>query len=92
MKQLTPVRLIKNAFCQQVLQAEANCADNEMLKELLGRARAKKGMFEGDMEQGELEVGQISGLINEILPASVIVKEIIEEFNLAKSELNEIIF
>ena len=78
LKQLTPVRLIKNKFWQQVAEAEANGATKEQLQELLGRARAKRGMFEGDLEEGELEIGQISGYINQIKPAGVIVQEIIE--------------
>lgn len=91
LKQLTPVRLIKNAFCQRVLQAESECAPPEKLKEILGRARAKKGMFEGDMEEGELEIGQVSGLIHEIKPAAKIVEEILQEFEEARMELINII-
>lgn len=79
-KQLTPVRLIKNDFFNRVAAAEAACASNEELKELLGRARAKKGMFEGDMIEGELEIGQVSGYINEIKPAAEVVAEIWSEF------------
>jgi len=81
LKQLTPVRLIKNEFCNRVLEAEKSGANVEQLKELLGRARAKKGMFEGDLKEGELEIGQISGMIKEIKPAAEIVYEIINEFN-----------
>lgn len=80
LKRLTPVRLLKNDFYQKVQEAESNCASDEALKELLGRARAKKGMFEGDMQEGELEIGQVSGYINEIKPAAEIVKEIWTEF------------
>lgn len=80
MKQLTPVRLIKNEFYQQVQQAEARGASPEELKELLGRGRAKKGMFEGDMQEGELEIGQVSALLNDILPAAEIVKKVWKEF------------
>lgn len=87
LKQLTPVRLIKNEFCQNVLKAEAQCASNEELKQILGRARAKKGMFEGDMTEGELEVGQVAGLIHQVKPAGKILEEIMTEFELAKSEL-----
>lgn len=87
MKQLTPVRLIKNEFCNQILEAESQGADNQKLKEILGRARAKKGMFEGDLVEGELEVGQIAGIIDKIKPAAEIVREIINEFNEAKNEL-----
>jgi len=81
LKQLTPVRLIKNAFWQQVSAAEEKGAGKEELLNILGRARAKKGMFEGDLEEGELEIGQISGLIHEIKPAAQIVHEIVTEFN-----------
>lgn len=87
LKELAPVRLIKNKFYQDVAQLYATGPSQEQLKELLGRARAKKGMFEGDLEEGELEIGQISGLINEILPAGQIVKDMIDEYNYAKNEL-----
>lgn len=80
LKDITPVRLIKNEFYQQVEKAYGNCATQEEIKELLGRGRAKKGMFEGDLLEGELEIGQISGLINEIKSAGDIVDEIITEF------------
>lgn len=80
LKQLTPVRLIKNDFYEKVKQAELRCANADELKELLGRARAKKGMFEGNLQDGELEIGQISGNINDIKPAAIIVKEIWTEF------------
>lgn len=81
LKQLTPVRLIKNAFYEQVKAAENRGAGAEELKEILGRARAKKGMFEGDMDEGELEIGQVSAQIHEVLPAAQIVGNIITEFN-----------
>jgi len=80
MKQLTPVRLLKNAFFTEVQQAELRGATVEELKTLLGRARAKKGMFEGDIEQGELEIGQVSAILDDILPAELIVKNVWEEF------------
>lgn len=80
MKQLTPVRLLKNAFFTEVQQAELRGATTEELKTLLGRARAKKGMFEGDLEQGELEIGQVSAILDDILPAGQIVKNVWEEF------------
>ena len=80
LKQLTPVRLIRNAFYQQVQQAEKDCASPEALQTLLGRGRAKKGMFEGDLEEGELEIGQVSALIKKIMPAADIVREIREEY------------
>ncbi len=80
LKKLTPVRLIKNNFYNQVQEAENNCASIDELKELLGHARAKKGMFEGDMNNGELEIGQISSLIKDIKPAKEIVDAIWNEF------------
>jgi len=88
MKKLMPVRLLKNEFFDKVHAAELRGADQEEMKNLLGRARAKKGMFEGDLVEGELEIGQVSALINEIKPAAEIVKEMIAEFNQAVTELN----
>jgi enoyl-[acyl-carrier protein] reductase II len=73
MKQLTPVRLLKNSFFNQVAAAEAQCASIDEMKNLLGRGRAKKGMFEGDLDEGELEIGQAACLLHEILPARDIV-------------------
>jgi enoyl-[acyl-carrier protein] reductase II len=81
LKKLTPVRLIKNKFWEQIASAEMSGASSEVLAQMLGRARAKKGMFEGDLEEGELEIGQISGYINEIKPAAQIVNEIVNEYN-----------
>jgi enoyl-[acyl-carrier protein] reductase II len=83
LKELTPVRLVKNEFFHQIEQAYENCATTEELKTLLGRGRAKKGMFEGNLSEGELEIGQISGLIHEIKPAAAVVKEIIAEYRAA---------
>ncbi|QOR76520.1 MAG: nitronate monooxygenase [Thermoflavifilum sp.] len=80
LKKLVPVRLLKNPFFQQVQEAENRCASLEELKALLGKGRAKKGMFEGDLENGELEIGQVSALVREIKPAADVVKEIWEEF------------
>lgn len=80
LKKLTPVRLIKNQFFHEVQEAESRGATNEELIELLGRARAKKGMFEGDLDNGELEIGQVSGLIHDIKPAADIVSDIWNEF------------
>lgn len=80
MKKLTPVRMIKNAFYQKVQEAESNCASVAELTDLLGRARAKRGMFEGELEEGELEIGQISGIIHSIKPAADVVSEVWEEF------------
>lgn len=87
MKKLTPVRLLKNEFFNNVKAAEESGADNESLKTLLGRGRAKKGMFEGDMAQGELEVGQVSAIIDKIMPAADVVAEIWDEFQATKKEL-----
>ena len=87
LKQLTPVRLIKNKFAEEVEAAELRGASVEELKTLLGRARAKKGMFEGDMEEGELEIGQISAFIREIKPAKEIVKEVWNEFLEARKKV-----
>jgi enoyl-[acyl-carrier protein] reductase II len=92
LKELAPVRLIKNKFFNDIQEAYANCASVEDLKTLLGRARAKKGMFEGDLVDGELEIGQIAGLIHDILPVETIVNNVITEFNLAKGSVNEIQF
>jgi enoyl-[acyl-carrier protein] reductase II len=88
LKELTPVRLLKNEFYAQLESAYESNASKERLTELLGRGRAKKGMFEGDLKEGELEIGQISGLIDEIKPAAEIVHEIIAEFKAAKEELH----
>ncbi|MBK7559939.1 MAG: nitronate monooxygenase [Chitinophagaceae bacterium] len=80
LKQLTPVRLLKNEFFTQVQEAEKRGATVEELSALLGRARAKKGMFEGDLTEGELEIGQVSALLDSILPAGEIVKNVWKEF------------
>ena len=79
LKALTPVRLLHNAFAQAVQEAEAAGESKERLAELLGRGRAKKGMFEGDLDQGELEVGQVSGMITEMKPAAEVVKELVDD-------------
>lgn len=86
LKELTPVRLIKNQFYNHVNEAIEKCATPEELTALLGRGRAKKGMFEGDLIEGELEIGQISGMIDSILPAKDIIEEILRDF---KSALDE---
>lgn len=86
LKEVTPVRLIKNEFYQKLHQAYERGANAEELKELLGRGRAKKGMFEGDLVEGELEIGQISGLIHEVKPAAEIVQEILDEYRAALKE------
>lgn len=87
LKELAPVRLIKNNFWQQVQQAYAEGATKEELQALLGRGRAKKGMFEGDLVEGELEIGQGSSLINEIISAEEVVNSMMKEFNEAKNNL-----
>lgn len=89
LKELTPVRLVKNPFYEKVQQAYANGSGVEELKALLGRGRAKKGMFEGDLDEGELEIGQISGLINDIKPAKQIIEEIIEEYRMIKQAVGD---
>jgi len=80
LKELAPVRLIKNKFYSELQELYNQHATKEQLKDKLGRARAKKGMFEGDLENGELEIGQIAGLIHSIKPAAEIVQEIVKEF------------
>ncbi len=80
LKELTPVRLLKNKFYQDVKELYEAHPSKEQLQTLLGRARAKKGMFEGDLEEGELEIGQVAGLIHDIKPAGVIVEEMMTEF------------
>ncbi|MBW8201065.1 NAD(P)H-dependent flavin oxidoreductase [Flagellimonas abyssi] len=89
LKELAPVRLLKNKFFDDIQKAYASGATKEELMKLLGRARAKKGMFEGDMEEGELEIGQVSGLIHNITPAAEIVRELMEEYHRAKIEIQE---
>jgi enoyl-[acyl-carrier protein] reductase II len=81
LKKLTPVRLLKNPFFEQVQQAEQNGAEAAELQMLLGRGRAKKGMFEGDLTEGELEIGQVSTLLHDIKPAAQIVNEIWSEYH-----------
>ncbi len=83
LKKLTPVRLIKNKFYQEVNEAQQRGASMEELTNILGRARAKKGMFEGNLDEGELEIGQVSSMLHEILPASEIVKNVWTEFQQA---------
>lgn len=90
LKELAPVRLIKNKFYQDIQAAYANGANAEDLKTLLGRARSKKGMFEGDLVEGELEIGQIAGLIDEIKTAKEIVEDMISEFRNAQTVIKNI--
>ncbi len=84
LKELTPVRLLKNAFYEEVEKAYERCASTEELRELLGRGRSKRGMFEGDLDEGELEVGQCCASVDRIMPAREIVKELMEEFENAR--------
>ncbi len=88
LKELTPVRLLKSNFLEKVQTLYQSNPTKEELQELLGKGRAKKGMFEGDLENGELEIGQIAGLIHEVKPAAAIVKEIISEFERVKKLIN----
>ena len=86
LKELAPVRLVKNKFYQDVQNLYEKCPSKEELIQLLGRARAKKGMFEGDLDEGELEIGQIAGLIHEILPVEQIIQQMMAEFDVAAKE------
>jgi enoyl-[acyl-carrier protein] reductase II len=89
LKELAPVRLIKNKFYQDIEAAYAQGASADDLKTLLGRARAKRGMFEGDLEEGELEIGQISGLIDDVKSVAQIVEEIVAEYREVRKQLAE---
>ena len=91
LKQLNPVRLIKNEFYRKIESAEMQCATKEELAQLLGKGRAKLGMFEGNMNEGELEIGQIAAIIDTIKPASEIIFEIIEEYKLSVTQLQSLI-
>ena len=92
LKELAPVRLMKNKFYNDIQELYAKCPTPEELKALLGRARAKRGMFEGDLVEGELEIGQIAGLIHEIKSVAAIVDEVIQEFEMATKEFQNIRF
>jgi enoyl-[acyl-carrier protein] reductase II len=87
LKELAPVRMLKNEFYKEVQEAYKKGATAEELKELLGKARAKRGMFEGDLDQGELEIGQVSAIIHDIKPAATIVTDMMKEFNRAKKAI-----
>jgi enoyl-[acyl-carrier protein] reductase II len=87
LKELAPVRLMKNKFYEDIQKAYAMGAGTEELRSLLGRSRAKKGMFEGDLDEGELEIGQISALIHDILPAAEIVDNLVAQFEVARKEV-----
>ena len=88
LKELAPVRLIKNKFYNELQELYKTSPTPDQLKELLGRARAKRGMFEGDLDDGELEIGQIAGLIHDIKPVAEIVKDMVAEFEEAKQIIN----
>ncbi|MBL0031984.1 MAG: nitronate monooxygenase [Bacteroidetes bacterium] len=90
LKQLTPVRMLRNKFFNQIAEAEGRGSSADELKLILGRARAKKGMFEGDMEEGELEIGQVAAAVHKIIPAGEIVKEVWEEFLEAKNRISKL--
>jgi len=90
LKELAPVRLIKNEFYRRLSELYKTCPSEEQLKQLLGRARAKKGMFEGDLEEGELEIGQVASLINDIKPAGDIVKEIVQDYYNALEDIQRL--
>jgi enoyl-[acyl-carrier protein] reductase II len=90
--ELAPVRMMRNPFFEEVRQAYARCATPEELKALLGRARAKRGMFEGDLEQGELEIGQVGATLKDVLPAATIVEKVMNEFKAAQQELASLHF
>jgi len=90
LKELAPVRLIKNKFYHDIQELYTKSPSKEDLENLLGKRRAKRGMFEGDLVEGELEIGQIAGLIHDIKPVAEIIKEVIAEFELAKQEINKL--
>ena len=92
LKELTPVRLIKNKFYEQVQELYRAGASKEELSALLGRARAKKGIFEGDLDNGELEIGQVAGMIDQVKPAAEIVSDLIDEFESARKRISQIDF
>lgn len=87
LKELAPVRLIKNKFYNDLQELYSKCPSKEDLENLLGKRRAKRGMFEGDLVEGELEIGQIAGLIHDIQPVATIMEKVITEFDLAKKEI-----
>lgn len=89
LKKIVPVRLIKNDFYQRVQDAEDRGMSADELRELLGRGRAKMGMFEGELQEGELEIGQVSGAINEIKPAAEIIEQMVKEFNASKELISK---
>lgn len=92
MKQLVPVRLIRNAFYERVAKAERDCADTQVLAQILGRGRAKKGIFEGDLEEGELEIGQNAGLIHDEPTVSELIGRLLDEYRQAVASLDDSMF
>ena len=90
LKELAPVRLLKNKFYHDVAELYTKGPSIEELKTLLGRARAKRGMFEGDLVEGELEIGQVSGLIHDIKPVREIVKKLISDFEITKQRMQQL--
>lgn len=92
LKELAPVRLIKNKFFEDIQELYTKCPTKEDLSQLLGRARAKRGIFEGDVIEGELEIGQVAGLIHEIKSAEAIVLDMMQEYQLAKNEVANFLF
>ncbi|WP_299439908.1 nitronate monooxygenase [uncultured Aquimarina sp.] len=92
LKELAPVRMLKNKFYQDVAELYTKSPSIEELKTLLGRARAKRGMFEGDLVEGELEIGQVSGLIHDIKPVSKIVEDLVTDFNITRLRMSEVKF
>jgi enoyl-[acyl-carrier protein] reductase II len=87
LKQLTPVRLIRNKFFEKINEAERAGAPKEILLELLGKGRAKRGMFEGDLEEGELEIGQVSAAVNQVQPAGEILRQIWDQYITLKERI-----
>ena len=92
LKELAPVRLVKNKFFYDIMELYSKCPTTDDLKNLLGRARAKKGMFEGDLDEGELEIGQVAGLIHSVKPVKEIITEIITEFNQERDKIKDLRF
>ena len=90
LKQLSPVRLVKNDFFKQVEEAESRGATTDELRTLLGKGRAKKGIFEGDLFEGELEIGQVASCIHKLQTVDEVMKELVEDFNAALNRVNEL--
>ncbi|GAA4277867.1 NAD(P)H-dependent flavin oxidoreductase [Aquimarina mytili] len=90
LKELAPVRMLKNKFYHDVATLYSKGPSVDELKDLLGRARAKRGMFEGDLDEGELEIGQVSGLIHDIKPAALIIKDMVDEFKATQSKMGQV--